>query len=84
MKTYTSRGFAIYEGFDDDHGHTLRVQESSAVDPHVWLFIEDKRDLPSPPHCITPDHLHLNPEQATKLRDALTAWLEDDEVTSPK
>lgn len=75
-RSVTPRGFDIYDAFVDDHGHSMRVQESSAAsEPKVWVFIEDTRDLPSPPHCTTPDHLHLNVEGATRLRNALDAFL---------
>lgn len=76
-RSVTPRGFAIYDHFTDDHGHTLRVQESSSVEAKVWVFIEDTRDLPSPPYCTTPDHLHLNFEQAQRLRNALNTFIEE-------
>lgn len=76
----TQRGFYEFISRQDDHGHTYRVQESSAMDPHVWLFIndDDRQHLPSPPHCITPAKgadLHLNPDMVRQLIADLTACL---------
>ena len=77
----TQRGFYKFESRTDDHGHTYRVQESSAMDPHVWLFIDDKtrQHLPSPPHCITPAggaDLHLAPDMVRQLIADLQACLD--------
>lgn len=37
----TARGFVIYDEWQDSHGHTIRVQESSAAGGGVWIFTED-------------------------------------------
>lgn len=66
MRT-TERGFVIYDEFTDRYGSTIRVQESSLADePAVWIFHENS-DLTAMPH--------LTREQATRLRDALGAFL---------
>lgn len=66
------RGFLTYAGgpIETSYGHTVRVQESSAVDgPHVWLFIGDS------PRVDGHDP-HLNLEQAIALRAALDQFIE--------
>lgn len=74
----TPRGFAIYDEFEDDHGTRVTVQESSSADVDgVWVFVLDgdhaKPDVASG-GTIYPA-LHLDPEQASRLRDALDAHL---------
>lgn len=58
----TPRGFPIWADFVDDHGVTVIVVSSSAAtDDYVWVQADES--------------LHLDVEQATILRDALTAWI---------
>lgn len=85
---YTQRGFAIYGELTDDHGHPVRVIESSA-DPldccHVfcdepgkqWLREEDHFPYPrwTPPH--------INVEQARQLIAALQAFIAHKEKQEP-
>jgi hypothetical protein len=70
--TVNARGFHGYTELTDSYGASVRVQESSAASaPHVWIFLEGgavKENNGS---------AHLNIEQATKVRDALTYWLEE-------
>lgn len=41
----TNRGFEL-QYFDDDYGAKCSIQESSAVEPHVWLGVHN------PPHKV--------------------------------
>lgn len=73
--TKDARGFCIYATVKDDRGATLDVKESSAANgPHVWLFTESghvyQSSLPGS------GSMHLNAEQAARVRDALTAFLD--------
>lgn len=71
-RTRTERGFVIYDEIDTSYGHTVRVQESSAaMAPHCWLFVDDS---PRSPGTYSP---HLTVEQAVRVRDALTAFIDD-------
>ena len=36
----TSRGFEVIH-FDDDYGVDCSIQESSAVEPHIWLGVHN-------------------------------------------
>lgn len=73
--TTTGRGFYDYAEVTDDRQAKVTVRESSAASgPHVWLFCDSSaayRDN-NPGEAS----LHLNPEQARKVRDALTVFLE--------
>ena len=61
----TPRGFIIYDSFDDRNGNRVRVQESSAAtEDCAWVFVGDQNAA-----------AHLNVEQATWLRDALTVFI---------
>ena len=66
------RGFLTYAGgpIPTDHGHQIRVQESSVGDgPHVWLFISES------PQVEGRDP-HLSLEQALVVRAALDQFIE--------
>lgn len=84
---HTERGFADYADFTDTHGTRVRVRQSSCAllfrgnvreeGPFVWVFVADKREVdPVTGNTLTPA-THLNREQATLLRDALSEWLEE-------
>lgn len=49
----TDRGFRIVS-FDDSNGNCCTLQDSSAVDPHVWVGCGEGR-------------MHLTPNQAAQL-----------------
>lgn len=68
----TPRGFAVYDELPTTYGHTVRVQLSSAAEAaHVWLFVDD-----SP---VAEGHNpHLSVEQAIRVRDALTAFIDEE------
>ena len=43
-KTKTNRGFAL-NYFNDDYGEKCSLQESSSVEPHIWLGIDEPRPM---------------------------------------
>lgn len=68
----TPRGFTVYDEIETSYGHTVRVQESSSAEaPHVWLFVSDS------PVVVT-HNPHLTIEQAIRVRDALTAFIDEE------
>lgn len=70
-RSTTERGFVIYDEFTDTYGNGVRVQESSsAEEPRVWLFTDGAG-------TGTP---HLNIEQATRVRDALDAFISENQT----
>lgn len=63
--SFTSRGFGVYADFTDRYGNNFTVQQSSlATEDCVWVGGADPRG-------------HLTVEMATRVRDALTGWLQD-------
>lgn len=63
------RGFTVYDEFNDRRGHKVRVQQSSsATEDSVWIFVNDQLATVDHPAC-------LNVEQATRVRDALDAFI---------
>lgn len=67
----TQRGFAIYGRTRDRVGTEVRIQQSSlATEPAIWVFSDRQPSSES-------SALHLTVKQATALRDALTAAIED-------
>jgi hypothetical protein len=86
----TPRGFNVYAELKDSYGIRATVQQSSAMsdDEHgasfVWLWVKDEQH--------TRDHLgeklypalHLSPDQARELRDALDQHLREVEVAPGK
>lgn len=66
---YTSRGFGIWEQFEDRYGAHIRVQSSSSASERcVWIFSNE------PDKEGAGGAIHLNRAQAVKLRRALEAW----------
>lgn len=64
----TNRGFEI-QYFDDDYGIQCSIQESSSVEPHLWLGIahnslkvmaEDKKELLVAIEHLTKDYPECN------------------------
>ena len=43
-RSKTNRGFVIIH-FNDDYDEKCSLQESSAVEPHIWLGISDPRPI---------------------------------------
>ena len=71
------RGFA-YKKFKDRYGCQCSLQESSLVDPSIWLGPEEdqsdefKAEFKSSPYT----RMHLSYRQVEELVEDLTAWLE--------
>ena len=65
-KSYTERGFAIYDEFTDSDGGTVRIQQSSDVNGGVWLFGMDEGEWIGP---------ELTDEQARRVVAALSEYL---------
>jgi hypothetical protein len=71
-RAVSSRGFIQYDELTDSYGANCRVVESSAAaGPHVWIFVEDGAVKGNNGSA------HLDVQQATRVRDALTAWLDE-------
>jgi hypothetical protein len=70
----SSRGFDYFEPFKTSYGHELRVYESSAVNPSLWLRIDAKNNTCGDYPGETSVHLRLH--EAKLLRDQLS-WLID-------
>jgi hypothetical protein len=67
----TPHGRAIYDEFTDLNGSRVWVQDSSlASDRAVWVFAQ-RGDMDTDPH--------LNVEQARRVRDALDAFIRENE-----
>lgn len=75
-RTVTERGFTIYDQFTDTYGSDVRVQESSAATAaKVWIFC-NKHGFPQ--EGASP---HLDVTQAVRLRDALDAFITEQQET---
>lgn len=76
-RSVTERGFIIYDQFTDTYGSDVRVQESSAATAaKVWIFC-NKHGFPQ--ESASP-HLDLN--QAKRVRDALDAFIAEQQETT--
>jgi hypothetical protein len=79
MKTTTNaRGFKGYEPVKDTYGAIARVHESSsASQPCVWIWIDDKMGHHMPDGTVDRDNpgnhasLHLTEDQAKELCEKL-------------
>ena len=73
----TDRGFC-YKEFTDRYGCECSLQESSLVDPSIWLgpnetqSDEFKAEFKSQPYT----RMHLSYKQVQELVEDLQAWLE--------
>jgi len=83
-RSVTPRGFINFDHFTDSYGATVTVRESSAaLAPHVWVFVEGGTTAAEPGTPGIPEgrkndgSAHLNVEQATRLRDALDAFIRE-------
>jgi hypothetical protein len=82
----TGRGFNIYAELEDSYGVGVRVQQSSAMsdDGHgasfVWLWVEDEKHVLGHLGEKLYPALHLSPDQARQLRDALDLHLREVEA----
>ena len=78
VKDKTSRGFDIIR-FKDDYDTMCNIQESSSIEPHIWLGIEDPHplilrndgkgwvDYDMPRNVVVHHRMHLTPMQAASL-----------------
>lgn len=64
-REFTDNGFRIFLRMQDTNGLELRLQESGVANQCVWLFTDRADDM------------HLDVAMATRLRDALTAFIEE-------
>jgi hypothetical protein len=82
---YTNRNFVLIE-FRDDYGDYCSLQESSAVDPHIWLGMD--KDSSGEPVGKTVDghklgaRMHLSQEQVAALIPLLQHFVETGELPS--
>lgn len=73
----TERGFC-YKEFTDRYGCKCSLQESSLVDPSIWLGPDEtqsdefKAEFKSHPYT----RMHLSYKQVQELVEDLQAWLE--------
>lgn len=74
------RNLGRYAKFTDTYGAEVKVSQSSgAEEACVWIFVK-RGGANDPNHRnYVPGEAaaHLNAEQATLVRDALSEWLED-------
>jgi hypothetical protein len=64
---YTERGFTVYDEFTDRYGGSVTVQESSlATEPACWIF-----------HHGGGGAIHLTVDQASRVCEALQAFIEE-------
>lgn len=61
--SHTQRGFALAE-FRDTYGQPCSVQESSSIDPRLWVGVDCCR-------------MHLSPAQARGLAEKLLAFADE-------
>lgn len=74
----TPRGFVV-GSFIDAYGVACSIQESSSVEPHLWLGCNDPNakifpgnntgwhEYPLPPNVSCTTRMHINQEQAAAL-----------------
>lgn len=76
----TSRGFAIVE-FVDAYGKECSLQESSLVEPHIWLGCKNNTQ----PHHVTGEmtspRMHLSQQQVKELLPLLKKFAKTGELT---
>ena len=81
---YTQRGFQVIE-FQDSYGISCNIQESSSVEPHIWLGVKDLKPeimgkkgwetFEVPDGVLFHNRMHLNREHASGLVEVLQNWL---------
>jgi hypothetical protein len=77
----THRGFAIYGEMKDSYNNKIRVQESSSVDPHCWIFCDGETDgqLDKATGTVIKSAPHLTVKQAKNLVKYLNKFIEHQE-----
>lgn len=76
------RGFRVYAEFEDTYGANVTVKQSSA-DPLDKLRIFVKGGGTSGERRTNDGAAHLDIKQATRVRDAINKWLEDQAKMGP-
>lgn len=93
MKEFkTKRGFSYVE-FEDGYGLKCKIQESSAVEPHIWLGVnkpkltvfEDENmgkyhKIEMPKQFIVDSEMHLSREDVAKLLPYLNRFVETGDI----
>ena len=81
-RKHTNRGFMLLL-FEDDYGEGCSLQESSSVEPHVWLGIDNPKMLKGndlvklPEGIVAFSRMHLNQKQAKQLADELMFFVDN-------
>ena len=81
-RKYTNRGFRLLL-FKDDYSEDCSLQDSSLVEPHVWLGIDKPKMLKGnnlvelPNGMVVFARMHLNQKQARQLADELLYFAEN-------
>lgn len=94
-KNYTSRGFCRYE-FDDAYDKSCSLQQSSCVEPHIWLGCNDiglkagmpwreisEEELKQAFNCkelVSNTRMHLNVEQVKQLIPILQKFVDTGDI----
>lgn len=84
-KKTTRRGFALWT-FEDDYGMKCSIQESSLVEPHIWLGADKPMQMKGNDMVELPDsmivfaRMRLNQKQARQLAEELMYFAENGEM----
>jgi len=70
--TKTNRGFELIE-FKDTYGEICSLQESSSVEPHIWLGCNENGKFHRG-EVLSP-RMHLNRKQVKELMTHLRNWI---------
>lgn len=78
----TNRGFGYTEFEFSDYRSTpprmFQIQESSLVEPRLWIGPDTVyADLNNDGNPVLMNRVHMDVESVKKLRDTLSAWLEE-------
>lgn len=81
-RKYTNRGFRLLL-FKDDYLEDCSLQDSSLVEPHVWLGVDQPKMLKGNDLVKLPEgmavfsRMHLNQKQARQLAEELLYFAEN-------
>lgn len=77
-RSVTWRGFTTYDEFTDTYGAKVTIRESSAATRTcVWVFTEGGDTHADINGHVNDGNAHLDVEQATRLRNALDAFIKE-------
>lgn len=71
----TNRGFLVGK-FTDAYGANCSIQESSIVEPHIWLGSDDDQQRHHVTGELMSTRMHLSQEQVRELLPLLTYFAE--------